>query len=209
MNASDLYALGERFNQNRTLLCFNGPISRSLIEEIGNALKNYLNVEHARPAEAMDVFSVYIEMIQNIRQYAAQNGDTDACATVVIGRRDESRYVVSAGNLVRIEDGNALVARVQELAALDKAEQGRLQGAVAQAPGPGRGLGRGPWADRHRPALGRADGGQPDAGRRRRHGLLQPERGDLNAAMPTDSQLNRPHAPDPAARVRDGAHRSY
>ena len=95
---------------------------RSLIEEIGNALKNYLNVEHARPAEAMDVFSVYIEMIQNIRQYAAQNGDTDACATVVIGRRDESRYVVSAGNLVRIEDGNALVARVQELAALDKAE---------------------------------------------------------------------------------------
>ena len=27
MNASDLYALGERFNQNRTLLCFNGPIS--------------------------------------------------------------------------------------------------------------------------------------------------------------------------------------
>ena len=122
MNASDLYALGERFNQNRTLLCFNGPISRSLIEEIGNALKNYLNVEHARPAEAMDVFSVYIEMIQNIRQYAAQNGDTDACATVVIGRRDESRYVVSAGNLVRIEDGNALVARVQELAALDKAE---------------------------------------------------------------------------------------
>ncbi|WZB74447.1 DUF6272 family protein [Achromobacter insuavis] len=87
MNVSDLYALGERFDQNRTLLCFNGPISRSLIEEIGNALKNYLNAEHARPAEAMDVFSVYIEMIQNIRQYAAQNGDTDAAATVVIGRR--------------------------------------------------------------------------------------------------------------------------
>lgn len=146
MNASDLYALGERFNQNRTLLCFNGPISRSLIEEIGNALKNYLNVEHARPAEAMDVFSVYIEMIQNIRQYAAQNGDTDACATVVIGRRDESRYVVSAGNLVRIEDGNALVARVQELAALDKAElkaayKAQLHKPRAQGVASGAGLG--------------------------------------------------------------------
>ena len=116
MNASDLYALGERFDQNRTLLCFNGPISRSLIEEIGNALKNYLNAEHARPAEAMDVFSVYIEMIQNIRQYAAQNGDADAAATVVIGRRDESRYVVSAGNLVKAEDGHNLVARIQQLA---------------------------------------------------------------------------------------------
>ena len=115
MNASDLYALGERFNQNRTLLCFNGPISRSLIEEIGNALKNYLNAEHARPAEAMDVFSVYIEMIQNIRQYAAANGDAEASATVVIGRRDESRYVVSAGNLVKSDDGHALVAAFANL----------------------------------------------------------------------------------------------
>jgi len=66
MNASDLYALRERFNQDRTLLCFNGPISRSLIEEIGNALKNYLEIDQARPAEAMDVFSAYIEMTQNI-----------------------------------------------------------------------------------------------------------------------------------------------
>ncbi|WZB69245.1 SiaB family protein kinase [Achromobacter xylosoxidans] len=98
------------------------------------------------PAEAMDVFSVYIEMIQNIRQYAAQNGDTDACATVVIYCRDESRYVVSAGNLVRIEDGNALVARVQELAALDKAElkaayKAQLHKPRAQGVASGAGLG--------------------------------------------------------------------
>ncbi|MCY1378732.1 hypothetical protein D9M69_663910 [compost metagenome] len=44
----------------------------------------------------------------------------DASATVVIGRRDDSRYVVSAGNLVKAEDGQLLVARIQELAALDK-----------------------------------------------------------------------------------------
>lgn len=121
MNAADLYALGERFDQNRVLLCFNGPISRSLIEEIGNALKNYLNAEHARPAEAMDVFSVYIEMVQNIRQYAVSNQDADARATVVIGRTDENRYVVSAGNLVKAADGKSLVERIQGLAALDKA----------------------------------------------------------------------------------------
>ncbi len=146
MNASDLYALGERFNQNRTLLCFNGPISRSLIEEIGNALKNYLNAEHVRPAEAMDVFSVYIEMIQNIRQYAALHDDVDASATVVIGRRDESRYVVSAGNLVKSEDGESLVARIKELATLDKAAlkaeyKAQLHKPRAQGVASGAGLG--------------------------------------------------------------------
>lgn len=124
MNASDLYALRQRFNQDRTLLCFNGPISRSLIEEIGNALKNYLEVEQARPAEAMDVFSSYIEMTQNIRQYALHHnyGDSDAAATVVIARDPQGRYVVTVGNRVEITDGQRLVDRVKELALMDKAE---------------------------------------------------------------------------------------
>jgi hypothetical protein len=124
MKASDLYALRERFNQDRTLLCFNGPISRSLIEEIGNALKNYLETQQARPAEAMDVFSAYIEMTQNIRQYAMQHGygDADAQATVVIARNQDDRYTVTAGNRVELADGERLLVRVRELAAMDKAE---------------------------------------------------------------------------------------
>ena len=122
MNASDLYALRERFNQDRTLLCFNGPISRSLIEEIGNALKNYLELEQARPAEAMDVFSAYIEMTQNIRQYALQNGydEADGAATVVIARNAEGRYTVTVGNRVELADGERLVERVRDLASMDK-----------------------------------------------------------------------------------------
>jgi acetyl-CoA acetyltransferase len=122
MKASDLYALRERFNQDRTLLCFNGPISRSLIEEIGNALKNYLETQQARPAEAMDVFSAYIEMTQNIRQYAMQRGygDVDAAATVVIARNEEGRYTVTAGNRVELADGERLVERVRQLAVMDK-----------------------------------------------------------------------------------------
>jgi len=121
MNASDLYALRERFSQDHTLLCFNGPISRSLIEEIGNALKNYLDAEHTRPAEAMDVFSVYIEMIQNIRQYALQCQDAEASATVVVNRRGEGGYVVSAGNMVELAHGEHLVAVIDRLAGMDKA----------------------------------------------------------------------------------------
>ena len=42
MTHIDLFELRTHFNQSRILLCFNGPISRSLIEEIGSALKNYL-----------------------------------------------------------------------------------------------------------------------------------------------------------------------
>ena len=124
MEAFGLYSLREHFNAQRILLCFNGPISRSLIEEIGNALKNYLQAEQAHPSAAMDVFGTYIEMSQNIRHYAASRnyGDLEASATVVIGRDGEGRYTVSAGNLVEIADGQALIERIEGLADLDKAQ---------------------------------------------------------------------------------------
>ena len=88
METIDLFSLRTHFNRNRILLCFNGPISRSLIEEIGNALRNYLQAENALPAAAMDVFSVYIEMTQNIRHYAQSRGygDLESAATVVVAR---------------------------------------------------------------------------------------------------------------------------
>ncbi len=124
MEASDLYSLREHFTRQRILLCFNGPISRSLIEEIGNALKNYLHAEQAQPSAATDVFATYIEMSQNIRHYSADRGygEQEASATVVIARDEADHYTVSAGNLVEIADGKPLLARISALALLDKAQ---------------------------------------------------------------------------------------
>lgn len=124
MESMDFFALRELFNRSRILLCFNGPISRSLIEEIGNALKNYLQADNALPAAAMDVFGVYIEMTQNIRHYALAMGydDLASSATVVVARDGDGRYLVQAGNLVEPADGEALLQRVNELAAMDKSE---------------------------------------------------------------------------------------
>lgn len=124
METIDLFGLREHFSKSRILLCFNGPISRSLIEEIGNALKNYLQADNAQPSAAMDVFSVYVEMTQNIRHYAMAHGydELQGSATVVVARDEEGHYLVQAGNLVEKADGEALLARVQDLARMDKAE---------------------------------------------------------------------------------------
>lgn len=124
MKTNSLYALREHFNGEHILICFNGPISRSLIEEIGNALKSYLESTEAQPSSVMDVFGVYIEMSQNIRHYAAGRnyGEVDSAATVVIATDDHGHYTVSAGNLVDTADGLALLARIEALAGLDKAQ---------------------------------------------------------------------------------------
>ncbi|MDR9438682.1 MAG: biofilm regulation protein kinase SiaB [Halomonas sp.] len=120
----DLLSMRESYQRDRVMLCFNGPISRSLIEEIGKALRNYLDTQQATPSAAMDVFAVYIEMTQNIRHYARRQGydDTQASATVAIAQNGEGHYQVSAGNLVELADGERLVSMIEALAPLDRAE---------------------------------------------------------------------------------------
>lgn len=120
----DLLTLRESYQRQQIMLCFNGPISRSLIEEIGNALRNYLNGQPTSPSSAMDVFAVYIEMTQNIRHYAStrQYSEEQATATIAVARDDAGRYLISAGNLVELEDGQRLVEVVNALAELDATE---------------------------------------------------------------------------------------
>ncbi len=124
MESIDLFSLQQTYNQQRIMLCFNGPLTKSLIEEIGNALRNYMQRENATASSAMDVFGAYIEMTQNIRHYAAHKGwnESEASATVIIARDAEGRYTVSAGNIVDAADGPALAERVSALAAMDKAQ---------------------------------------------------------------------------------------
>ena len=123
MDHADLYLLRETYNQKHILLCFNGPFSQGLIEEIGNALRKYMQSEAASTSAALDVFAVYIELAQNIQHYSRQKGysDVESSATVVIGR-DGDHYMISAGNIVEPEDGEALAQRIHALAALDKAQ---------------------------------------------------------------------------------------
>lgn len=122
MGLIDLFSLQQTYNQQRIMLCFNGPLTKSLIEEIGTALRNYLQLENAPASSSMDVFGAYIEMTQNIRRYAVAKGwnESEAAATVVIARDDGGRYVVSAGNIVDAADGQTLAERVRELAQMDK-----------------------------------------------------------------------------------------
>ncbi len=124
MFSSSLSSLRDFFNGQRILICFNGPISRTLIGEIGVALKDHIESTQSSQSAAMDVFSVYIEMSQNIRHYATAKsyGDKDASATVVIAEVEGGHYAVSAGNIIDLADGEALLARIENLAHLDKAE---------------------------------------------------------------------------------------
>ena len=138
--SDSLASLREFFSGQRILICFNGPISRTLIGEIGIALKDHIASTQVHESAAMDVFSIYIEMSQNIRHYASRMGYDDfaAAATVVIAETGDGHYTVSAGNVVEREDGDILLKKIRELSLYK--QRLRLPREAGQPSGAGLGL---------------------------------------------------------------------
>ncbi|AFJ01505.1 hypothetical protein Q7C_327 [Methylophaga frappieri] len=123
MQSINLLTLRQELNEKNILLCFNGPISSGLIQELGDALKNHLHTEATEPTLAMDVFGVYIELTQNIRHYAQEQGYSEllSSATVVVAHNGTG-YQVMAGNIIEPEDGQTMVRQIESLSTLDKVE---------------------------------------------------------------------------------------
>ncbi len=141
MSSLNLYDLRQSLNAENILICFNGPLSRSIIEEIGEAIRSYLRTLEGSEnrGRVKDVFSVFVEQTQNIRHYLADLGeDPDAEsrlaeATVVIARAGED-YIVASGNLVRKNDIPGLQAHLEHLDSLDAQGLKQLYKSVLRTP---------------------------------------------------------------------------
>jgi len=116
----NLFALKEQLREAGILISFTGSFSHSIIEELGTAVKKYLESAETHKSAIMDVFSVYIEAAQNVRNYAERRGQSDADASIVVIAKRDSHYRIYAGNVVEAADTEALGRRLDAVAAMDK-----------------------------------------------------------------------------------------
>ena len=124
----DLLRFKETLTQEGILISFNGSFSNSIIEEIGRAIRTYLQEEKLSGGIISDVFSVYIEQTQNIRNYIELNGmaNTSAGEAVVTIAKKNGYYTISSGNSVKKDDVQKLANYLEELNSLDKKELRKL-----------------------------------------------------------------------------------
>ncbi|MBL8683893.1 MAG: SiaB family protein kinase [Myxococcales bacterium] len=127
LSVATLIELGNRLRLANIQLCFSGPFTTGIIQHFGAALRTYLERGQSNASEVTGVFSVYIEMAQNIQRYTTRHYEALASAGVgasngiiVIGR-NERRTLLVAGNWVLRPSLDPLIARVQELRSLDEA----------------------------------------------------------------------------------------
>jgi hypothetical protein len=145
MNERDLLRLKQELSRDGVLISFSGPFSHSIIEELGQAMRQYMESESVARAAMMDVFSVYIEQTQNVRNYTRRHegeGAIFASGIVVIARQGE-RYAVCSGNLVQDAEVAALAGRIDRLRGLDRAGLKALYKEQMRRPAEGAGAGVG------------------------------------------------------------------
>ena len=148
MAAIDLYELRAKLTNEEVLICFAGPFSHSIIEELGMAVKRYLEAEQVTKSSLMNVFAVFVEQTQNVKNYAERRaaelpaGGLNS-AIVVIGRSGD-RYVVSSGNVVVRTDIAPVLEQLEQLRNLDRVGlKGLYKEQLRRGAEPGHGAGLG------------------------------------------------------------------
>ena len=106
--SEDLFEFRQQLLHQGVIFSFCGQVTQELTEAIGDAVRSHVQMEQGRSGQTNKVFSVFIEMVQNISHYAAV-GEEKPDGVVVIGRNDDG-YYVHCGNLI----GHAEQGRLEE-----------------------------------------------------------------------------------------------
>jgi len=128
MLARSYYQYKQFHDQDGIIFSFSGFISEGILFALGDVLKKQLTLEAADPNKIKCVFSVFVELMQNIIRYSAECigniGDVSdklGWGIVTVGFQDEQFYV-SCGNIVSEEKATRLRKHLEILQKLDKEE---------------------------------------------------------------------------------------
>lgn len=124
----NLFEFHENIKKDGIMFCYSGPISQSTVEGIGKTLRLNMEIEDAGFNVIQSVFSIFVEQMQNILNYSAENlnlkGEIDRelrAGVLVIGH-EEDGFAVYCGNLVYNSDVELLKEKIEAIRLLSKEE---------------------------------------------------------------------------------------
>ena len=111
----DLFKYYHKMVEKKFLLSFKGMISQDILVGLGEMIKNTLTQYNSHQKNTRKVFSIFIELAQNILHYSAEkansgNANNKAGAGIVVISEDKKFYTVTSGNMVK----NLEISRIVE-----------------------------------------------------------------------------------------------
>ncbi len=120
-----LYYLKSDLDRQGIFFCFSGPLSQTLLMEVGDTLRNKMAKDKTNPSTIIKVFAMFIEQAQNIIRYSAEEVLYDEAlgglrnGIVAVGY-DSGHYSVLCGNMVKNKDVSILSEQLQKLQTMNK-----------------------------------------------------------------------------------------
>lgn len=111
----------KQFKDQNILLSFNGAVSQELLVEMGVLVKNQVGVR----TRIKKLFSVFVEVSQNIMHYSAikeKHDGKDIGVGIIVFTEDEEYFYIHSGNPIKKEIGNKIKDKVDYINSLSKEE---------------------------------------------------------------------------------------
>lgn len=125
MKISEFNQFQEFTQQYGVIFYYSGAFTQNVIAAMGDALKTKLECQNQKGSTLRKIFSVFIEMAQNIMHYSEtihdEGGNQYRFGAIAIGRKDE-KYFVLCGNLVNKAAAEELNDKLGVILAMSKEE---------------------------------------------------------------------------------------
>ena len=127
----DLLEFRKLIKKNRIILSFEGIMSQDVLRSLVETLEEKILRDHDdknddnREFIAKRIYSVFIELAQNIQKYSFEQGKKDSdkggSGIIVIGE-EKDYFAICSGNLIEINKANKLVDYCQEINSYDASQ---------------------------------------------------------------------------------------
>ncbi|MBM7559525.1 SiaB family protein kinase [Marinitoga litoralis] len=126
MNTEIILELKKKIAESNIIMSFIGPFSQGIIEEIGKALREYMKKDKNLNAPENNIFSVFIEQSQNIKNYEKILTEDEKkhffSESILLIGKSEQKYFICSGNIIKKEDVENLKDYINNINSLSKDE---------------------------------------------------------------------------------------
>lgn len=129
---NDIFEFYQTMKKEGIIFCFSGPTSQGVVEGIGEALRQKMELEPMKQTVSRHIFSIFVEQMQNVVHYSAereikgqgiQEGEGDLrYGIIVVGRLEHGEFYIISGNYIHKDDTKRVVALLDKLKGMDKNE---------------------------------------------------------------------------------------
>ncbi len=115
----------QKMDSYNIIIYYSGPVTQSIIEKLGMFLKEKIKHESS-PTITQKVFHIFIEQVQNIINYSAEewtiiNPDEKVPAgIIIIGTENNGKYFIMCGNLIKKSQKQTLSKHLERIKSSDK-----------------------------------------------------------------------------------------